>query len=76
MRAKATGYSGRRPSTLARCRLRPAGQEELELKTSWRDGTKHPVMSPPEFIQRLAALAPRPRLHLTRSVSASLGFAK
>jgi hypothetical protein len=29
---------------------------ELELKTPWRDGTTHLVMSPLEFMQRLAAL--------------------
>ncbi len=36
----------------------------LKLKTPWRDGTTHLVMSPLEFMQRLAALMPRPRLHL------------
>ena len=39
---------------------------ELELKTPWRDGTTHLVTSPLEFMQRLAALVPRPRLHLIR----------
>jgi Putative transposase len=38
----------------------------LKLKTPWRDGTTHQVMSPLEFMQRLAALVPRPRLHLIR----------
>ncbi len=38
----------------------------LKLKTAWRDGTTHIVMSPLEFMQRLAALVPRPRLHLIR----------
>jgi hypothetical protein len=37
-----------------------------KLKTPWRDGTTHLVMSPLEFMQRLAALVPRPRLHLIR----------
>ena len=36
------------------------------MKTPYREGTTHIVMSPPEFIQRLAALIPRPRLHLIR----------
>ncbi len=31
-----------------------------------RNGTTHIVMSPLEFMQRLAALVPRPRLHLIR----------
>ena len=43
-----------------------AGQVVLKLKTPWRDGTTHRVMSPLEFMQRLAALVPRPRLHLIR----------
>ena len=43
-----------------------AGQVVLKLKTPWRDGTTRPVMSPLEFMQRLAALVPRPRLHLIR----------
>jgi len=30
----------------------------LKLKTAWRDGTTHIVMSPLEFMQRLAALVP------------------
>ena len=38
----------------------------LQLKTPYRDGTTHLVMSPLEFLQRLAALVPRPRLHLIR----------
>ena len=38
----------------------------LELKTPWRDGTTHLVMSPLEFMQRMAALVHRPRLHLIR----------
>ena len=38
----------------------------LELKTPWRDGTTHLVMSPLDFMQRLAALVPRPKLYLIR----------
>ena len=38
----------------------------LRLKSPYRDGTTHIVMSPLEFMQRLAALVPRPRLHLIR----------
>ena len=43
-----------------------AGQVVLKSKTPYRDGTSHLVMSPLEFMQRLAALVPRPRLHLIR----------
>ena len=39
-------------------------QVVLKLKTAWRDGTSYIVMEPLEFMQRLAALAPR--LHLFR----------
>jgi len=38
----------------------------LTLKTPYRDGTTHIIMSPLEFLQRLAALVPRPRLNLIR----------
>jgi hypothetical protein len=41
--------------------LNAAGQVELQLKTPWRDGTTHLVMSPLQFMQRLAALVPDPR---------------
>ena len=49
-----------------RVQVNAAGQVELKLKTPWRDGTTHLVLSPLEFMQRLAALVPRPRLHLIR----------
>ena len=43
-----------------------AGDVVLQLKSADRDGTTHIKMSPLEFMQRLAALVPRPRLHLIR----------
>ena len=43
-----------------------AGQVILKLKTAWHDGTSHHMMTQMEFMQRLAALVPRPRLHLIR----------
>jgi len=56
-----------RPALSAeRVQVNAAGQVELKLKTPWRDGTTHLVMTPLVFMQRLAALVPRPRLHLTR----------
>ena len=36
----------------------PPGQVVLKLKTAWRDGAIHIVMSPRELIQRLATLGP------------------
>ena len=38
----------------------------LKLKKSYTDGTSHLVFSPIEFIEKLAALVPPPRAHLTR----------
>jgi hypothetical protein len=45
-----------------RAQTNAAGPVVLKLKTPWRDGTTHLVMSQPEFTQRRAALVPRPRL--------------
>ena len=45
-----------------RVQCNAAGQVVLKLKTPWHDGTTHLVMSPLEFMQRLAALVPRPAL--------------
>ncbi|WP_394808813.1 transposase [Nitrosomonas sp.] len=42
------------------------GQIVLTLKTPYRDGTTHIALSPLEFMQRLAALVPRPRPNLIR----------
>jgi len=38
----------------------------LQLKSPYKDGTTHIVMEPLEFLERQAALVPRPRLHLIR----------
>jgi len=43
-----------------------AGQVVLQLKSPYKDGTSHVVMEPLEFMERLAALVPRLRLHLIR----------
>ncbi len=37
-----------------------------ELKTPYNDGTTHVIFEPLDFISRLAALVPKPRVHLTR----------
>ncbi len=41
-----------------------ASQVVLQLKSAYKDGTTHVVMEPLEFMERVAALVPRPRLHL------------
>ena len=51
-----------------------AGQVVLQLKSAFKDGTTHIVMSPLEFMQRLAALVPRPRLHLIPSTGSGQTF--
>ena len=43
-----------------------AGQVVYELRHPFRDGTTHVVFEPLDFIARLAALVPRPRVNLTR----------
>jgi hypothetical protein len=52
--------------TLANGRLRRnrTGDVVLRLKSPYQDATTHVVISPLEFMQRLAALVPRPRLPL------------
>ena len=42
------------------------GKVRYELKTPYRDGTTHVFFDPIDFIGKLAALIPPPRLNLTR----------
>ena len=42
------------------------GNVVVALKTPYDDGTSHVVLSPMEFMGRLAALVPKPRVNLTR----------
>ena len=44
-----------------RVQTNAAGQVVLKFKTPWRDGTAHLVMSPLEYMRRLAALVPLAR---------------
>jgi Putative transposase len=58
------------PSAARRCRRHAcrsprADTSEYQLKTPYRDGT-HVLFEPPDFIARLAALVPKPRVNLTR----------
>jgi hypothetical protein len=50
---------------LERLSTNVAGQVVYQLKNPFRDGTTHVPFSPQDFIARLAALVPRPRLNLT-----------
>ncbi|KEZ75733.1 IS, phage, Tn [Salinisphaera hydrothermalis C41B8] len=42
------------------------GLVRYQLKTPYRDGTTHVFFEPLDFLARLAALVPRPRVNLTR----------
>jgi hypothetical protein len=59
-------YITRPAIAIERLKRDGSGDVVLQLKSAWRDGTTHIKMSPLEFMQRLAALVPRPRLHLIR----------
>jgi hypothetical protein len=43
----------------------PSGNVRYQLKTPYRDGTTHVIFEPLDFMARLAALVPRPRVNLT-----------
>lgn len=49
-----------------RLSLASNGNVIVALKTPYDDGTSHVVLSPMEFMGRLAALVPKPRVNLTR----------
>ncbi len=49
-----------------RLSLASNGNVVVALKTPYDDGTSHVVLSPMEFMGRLAALVPKPRVNLTR----------
>jgi hypothetical protein len=49
-----------------RLSLTEAGNIRYELKTPYRNGTTHIVFEPLDFISKLAAVVPVPRVNLTR----------
>jgi len=49
-----------------RLSLTPTGKVRYELKTPFRNGTTHVIFEPLDFMARLAALVPKPRVNLTR----------
>ncbi len=49
-----------------RISLTPNGNIRYALKTPHRDGTTRVVLDPMDFVARLAALVPPPRVNLTR----------
>ena len=49
-----------------RLSLTPSGSIRYQLKTPYSDGTTHVIFEPLDFIAKLAALVPKPRVNLTR----------
>ena len=59
-------YISRPAVSEKRLSLTPNGNVGYQLKTPYRDGTTHLIFEPLDFIARLAALVPKPRVNLTR----------
>jgi len=59
-------YVSRGAVALERLSITAQGNIRYALKSAYRDGTTHVVFEPLDFLARLAALVPRPRVHLTR----------
>ena len=59
-------YISRPPVAERRLSLTTQGKVRYRLKTPYRDGTTHVIFEPLDFIAKLAALVPRPRVNLTR----------
>jgi len=59
-------YIARPAVATGRLSLTAQGLVRYTLKTPYRDGTTHVIFEPLDFIARLAALVPKPRVHLTR----------
>jgi len=59
-------YLIRPPLSQDRVRLLPDGRVQVRLKRRWSDGTTHMVHDPLDFLTKLAALVPPPRVHLVR----------
>jgi hypothetical protein len=59
-------YIARPAVSEKRLSLTSTGKICYELKTPYRNGTTHVIFEPVDFIARLAALVPKPRVNLTR----------
>lgn len=59
-------YIARPAVSNERIELTDCGHVRYTLKTPYRDGTTHVFFDPLDFIARLAALVPKPRVNLTR----------
>ena len=59
-------YAARPPLATERLEQLPDGRVLYRFKRMWRNGATHAIFSPLELLERLAALVPAPRAHLTR----------
>ena len=59
-------YTARPALAVPRLSLSSTGKVLYTLKTPYRDGTTQVAFDPVDFIARLAALVPKPRINLTR----------
>jgi len=59
-------YIARPAVSQKRLSLTATGKVRYELKTPYRNGTTHVIFEPIDFLARLAALVPKPRVNLTR----------
>ncbi len=59
-------YISRPAVSEKRLALTSQGKVRYQLKTPYRDGTTHVIFEPLDFIAKLAALVPKPRVNLTR----------
>jgi len=59
-------YVSRPAVSEKRLSLTPKGNVRYQIKTPYQDGTTHVIFEPLDFIARLAALVPKPRVNLTR----------
>ena len=59
-------YISRPAVSEARLSLTAGGLVRHQLKTPYSDGTTHVLFEPLDFLARLAALVPKPRVDLTR----------
>src|SRR5437867_1237932 len=59
-------YMLRPPLAVERLERLSGGRLAYRMKTPWRDGTTHVIMSDGELVEKLAALVPPPRFHLVR----------
>lgn len=59
-------YINRPPIANDRLTLTQSGQVLYKMKSPYQDGTTHLIFEPLEFIEKLCALVPPPRMHMIR----------